>query len=525
MYEEGNRQMKLLKFLMVFLLSLMLVGCEADDGLLNNGLLGSLTTNSSSGIDLNSIPKYNGEEFVAINNNVPNFDDKDKTTTSFETYSPLDNLGRCGEAYANIGRDLMPTQKRGDISSVKPSGWINKKYDTSLVDGGYIYNRCHLIGHQLAGEDANKENLITGTRYFNVDGMLPFENMIADYVKETNNHVLYRVTPIYDGNDLVAKGVQMEAYSVEDDGEGVMFNVFVYNVQPGIEIDYATGESWLSSEERPVQTTNKNNQNTNYNKYNSNKNNSSNKNDYSQSSNSYNQNKNSNGYNQNSNNYNQSNKDYSSNTGTNQTSGVIRGNSKSKIYHCPGQANYDDMSDSANLVEFASEQDAINALPVSAHQLILSKLLVAFILDIISSLVILLSIGIIAAFCLDMKDILLATSYFGQILKEIGAFYLFIPSTILSMIAGILFYYLCISIGNLFNTNKVLMGFVAFFAIQAILFFIGFFFGLGAALTGDATYTAINNSSYIISLVQSLILIAASYFGTYYIMTKRLNLD
>lgn len=160
-----------------------------------------------------------------------------------------------------------------------------------------------------------------------------------------------------------------------------------------------------------------------------------------------------------------------------------------------------------------------------SHQLILSKLLVAFILDIISSLVILLSIGIIAAFCLDMKDILLATSYFGQILKEIGAFYLFIPSTILSMIAGILFYYLCISIGNLFNTNKVLMGFVAFFAIQAILFFIGFFFGLGAALTGDATYTAINNSSYIISLVQSLILIAASYFGTYYIMTKRLNLD
>ena len=255
----------------------------------------------------------------------------------------------------------MPTQKRGDISSVKPSGWINKKYDTSLVDGGYIYNRCHLIGHQLAGEDANKENLITGTRYFNVDGMLPFENMIADYVKETNNHVLYRVTPIYDGDDLVAKGVQMEAYSVEDDGEGVMFNVFVYNVQPGIEIDYATGESWLSSEERPVQTTNKNNQNTNYNKYNSNKNNSSNKNDYSQSSNSYNQNKNSNSYNQNSNNYNQSNKDYSSNTGTNQTSGVIRGNSKSKIYHCPGQANYDDMSDSANLVEFASEQDAINA--------------------------------------------------------------------------------------------------------------------------------------------------------------------
>ena len=171
---------------------------------------------------------------------------------------------------------------------------------------------------------------------------------------------------------------------------------------------------------------------------------------------------------------------------------------------------------------FGREGYLTNTLPVSAHQLILSKLLVAFILDIISSLVILLSIGIIAAFCLDMKDILLATSYFGQILK---ALYLFIPTTILGTIGSILFYYLCISIGNLFNNNKVLMGFVAYFAIQAILFFIGFFFGIGAALTGDATNTAINNSSYIFSLVQSLILIGASYFGTYYIMTKRLNLD
>ena len=312
--------MKLLKFLMVFLLSLMLVGCEADDGLLNNGLLGSLTTNSSSSIDLNSIPKYNGEEFVAINNNVPNFDDKDKTTTSFETYSPLDSLGRCGEAYANIGRDLMPTQKRGDISSVKPSGWINKKYDTSLVDGGYIYNRCHLIGHQLAGEDANKENLITGTRYFNVDGMLPFENMIADYVKETNNHVLYRVTPIYDGDDLVAKGVQMEAYSVEDDGEGVLFNVFVYNVQPGITIDYATGNSELSKDGK------------------------TNSNQTSQQESKDNPNQNT-----------------QNNQSSSNTKVEIRGNSKSKIYHCPGQANYDDMKDSANLVVFNSEQDAINA--------------------------------------------------------------------------------------------------------------------------------------------------------------------
>ena len=244
----------------------------------------------------------------------------------------------------------MPTQKRGDISSVKPSGWLNKKYDTSLVDGGYIYNRCHLIGHQLAGEDANERNLITGTRYFNVDGMLPFENMIADYVKETNNHVLFRVTPVYDGDNLVAKGVQMEAYSVEDDGEGVMFNVFVYNVQPGIEIDYATGESWLSGEERPAN--NKSNSNKNYNKSNSNKvNNNQSSNNYSNSNNYSQNNKNNSNKNNNSNNSNSS----------QQSKGVIRGNSKSKIYHCPGQANYDDMKDSDHLVIFSSEQDAINA--------------------------------------------------------------------------------------------------------------------------------------------------------------------
>jgi len=366
--EEGNRQMKLLRFLMVFLLSLMLVGCEADDTSLNNSLLGavkgSTTTTDSS---VNNIPEYSGEDFVALNNNVPNFDEKDKTTTSFETYSPLDSLGRCGEAYANIGRDLMPTQKRGDISSVKPSGWLNKKYDTSLVDGGYIYNRCHLIGHQLAGEDANERNLITGTRYFNVDGMLPFENMIADYVKETNNHVLFRVTPVYDGDNLVAKGVQMEAYSVEDDGEGVMFNVFVYNVQPGIEIDYATGESWLSGEERPAQTTNnKNNSNSNKSNNVDNKQstNSSQNNSVNNSNNSTSNNKNTNTSTNSNANASTSNKNnnISNNSNSNQqASGVIRGNSKSKIYHCPGQANYDDMKDSANLVVFNSEQDAINA--------------------------------------------------------------------------------------------------------------------------------------------------------------------
>ena len=327
--------MKLLRFLMVFLLSLMLVGCEADDTSLNNSLLGavkgSTTTTDSS---VNNIPEYSGEDFVALNNNVPNFDEKDKTTTSFETYSPLDSLGRCGEAYANIGRDLMPTQKRGDISSVKPSGWLNKKYDTSLVDGGYIYNRCHLIGHQLAGEDANERNLITGTRYFNVDGMLPFENMIADYVKETNNHVLFRVTPVYDGDNLVAKGVQMEAYSVEDDGEGIEFNVFIYNVQPGITIDYATGDSSLNSEEIKKNTNSSNSININ------NSNTSNNNNKDNTSSNSSNSNNNSNSSNSKS---------------------VIRGNSKSKIYHCPGQSNYETMADSEYLVNFNSEADAIAA--------------------------------------------------------------------------------------------------------------------------------------------------------------------
>ena len=165
----------------------------------------------------------------------------DLQSASFEEYSDLDNLGRCGTAFANIGRDLMPTEKRGSIGSVKPSGWKTVKYDN--VDGKYLYNRCHLIGYQLTAENANEKNLITGTRYMNVEGMLPFENLVADYIKETNNHVLYRVTPIYDGKNLVASGVQMEAESVEDEGEGVKFNVYVYNNQPGIVIDYATGDS------------------------------------------------------------------------------------------------------------------------------------------------------------------------------------------------------------------------------------------------------------------------------------------
>lgn len=191
--------------------------------------------------DLSSIPAFSSKAYIVINNNTPYFTSSDNTTTSFESYSTLDSLGRCGVAYACIGKDLMPTEERGSIGSVKPSGWQTIKYDN--VDGKYLYNRCHLIGFQLSGENANTKNLITGTRYINVDGMLPFENMVADYVKETNNHVLYRVTPIFKDNNLVASGVLMEAKSVEDNGEGILFCVFCYNNQPGITIDYATGES------------------------------------------------------------------------------------------------------------------------------------------------------------------------------------------------------------------------------------------------------------------------------------------
>ena len=217
-----------------------------QNGDINTESLNSSINNSSSieAVSLENIPKYSDSPYVAIHNNQPAFTQADYTEKSFETYSELDALGRCGVAYANVGVDIMPTEDRGDISRVKPSGWQTAKYD--IVDGKYLYNRCHLIGFQLTGENANKGNLITGTRYMNVQGMLPFENMIADYVKETENHVLYRVTPIYEGDNLVASGVQMEAWSVEDNGEGICFNVFVYNVQPGITIDYATGTSSLA---------------------------------------------------------------------------------------------------------------------------------------------------------------------------------------------------------------------------------------------------------------------------------------
>lgn len=195
---------------------------------------------------LAEVPAYSGAPYVEINDNQPEFEDYELTTVAYEEYSELDNLGRCGEAKACVGEETMPTEERKSISEVKPTGWVNEKYDS--VDGEYLYNRCHLIGFQLTGENANEENLITGTRYMNTEGMLPFENLVADYIHETDNHVLYRVTPIFEGDDLVASGVQMEAESVEDNGAGVCFNVYVYNVQPQITINYATGENWESTD-------------------------------------------------------------------------------------------------------------------------------------------------------------------------------------------------------------------------------------------------------------------------------------
>lgn len=200
---------------------------------------------SVNSVDLNQIPDFDGETtFVAINNNVPTFSDEDKAKArsgSFEYYSELDSLGRVGVAYANLSKETMPQkgEKRGAIGRVKPSGWQSLKFES--VDGKYLYNRSHLIGWQLSAENDNEKNLATGTRFFNVDGMLPFENLVADYIKNTGNHVLYRVTPIFEGDELVMRGLQMEAYSVEDDGAGVSYNVFVYNAQPGIYIDYLTG--------------------------------------------------------------------------------------------------------------------------------------------------------------------------------------------------------------------------------------------------------------------------------------------
>lgn len=196
--------------------------------------------------DFSSVESYSGDAYTIVNNNIPFFTEEEMTSVSYETYGDLDELGRCTVCTASIGQDLMPTEQRGNISSVKPTGWQKAEYD--FVDGKYLYNRCHLIGYQLTAENANPNNLITGTRYLNIEGMLPFENMVADYIKETDNHVMYRVTPVFEGDNLVASGVLMEGKSVEDAGEGILFCVFAYNVQPGVVIDYATGDNSLAND-------------------------------------------------------------------------------------------------------------------------------------------------------------------------------------------------------------------------------------------------------------------------------------
>ena len=237
--KSNKKNIKQLIYLSLVLICVIIAYFSPLDNV-ENTLNNTIINENIKYYNINDIPDYNGKIYVTINNDIPYFEKEDYTTESFERYSKQDELKRCGVAYANICKEIMPKEEREDISEIYPTGWIQEKYD-----GEYLYNRCHLIGHQLAGENANKFNLITGTRYFNVSGMLPFENRVANYIDNNpNNHVLYRVTPIFEGDNLVAKGVQMEAYSVEDNGMGVCFNVFIYNVQPGINIDYATGKSW-----------------------------------------------------------------------------------------------------------------------------------------------------------------------------------------------------------------------------------------------------------------------------------------
>ena len=229
---KANKLPKWVKIALYLIIAIVIVKGELIDvGILPGG----------NDRDYSAVEEYADKPYVEMNSNKPEFDEL--STKVFEEYSELDGLGRCGVAYACVGLEIMPTEERGAIGQVKPTGWHTIKYD--IVDGKYLYNRCHLLGYQLTGENANTKNLITGTRYLNVEGMLPFENMVAEYVEVTGNHVMYRVTPHFEGTNLLASGVQMEAYSVEDDGEGVCFNVYVYNAQPGIEIDYATGDSRL----------------------------------------------------------------------------------------------------------------------------------------------------------------------------------------------------------------------------------------------------------------------------------------
>lgn len=237
-----KKSKKIIK-LIVLLFAMVIVYFQVDIRLFIDNFFASDNANLYISYD---IPDYTGNMSIVINNNEPMFDEKLKNTNSFESYSRLDNLNRCGVAIANIGIDLMPTEKRESIGMIKPSGWHTIKYD--IINDKYLYNRCHLIGYQLTGENANEKNLITCTRQMNTIGMLEYENMVANYIKDTKNHVLYRATPIFEDNNLIAKGIVLEALSIEDNGKGIKFNVFIYNVQDGIEIDYLTGESRLSEE-------------------------------------------------------------------------------------------------------------------------------------------------------------------------------------------------------------------------------------------------------------------------------------
>ena len=231
MHKFINKRLTLL--IAVLTVAFLLAGC---------GMSADYTSVQS--FSLEDIPESSDTGYVFINDNEPEFTEEEYTTDAFEAYSPLDYLGRCGPAYACLGRELMPTEERESISHIYPSGWQSVQYD--IVDGGSLYNRSHLIGFQMSGENDNEENLVTGTRYMNAHVMLPFENLVADYIRDTGNHVLYRVTPVFEGSNLVASGLQMEALSMEDGGEDICFNVYVYNVQPGIEIDYSTGDNWLA---------------------------------------------------------------------------------------------------------------------------------------------------------------------------------------------------------------------------------------------------------------------------------------
>lgn len=250
-HKKRYRKIQMSVYLLIGFMIFLLWKIEAgQQNSLEPEISGAGTTEpgQSEIFDMADIPEYAGEPYVIIGDNVPDFSDVQEyeaagTSVVFEQYSELDTLGRCGLANALLGQELMPAEERGEIGSVKPTGWHTVKYD--CIEDRYLYNRCHLIGYQLSGENANEKNLITGTRYMNIEGMLPFENKVAGYIRRTGNHVRYRVTPIFQGNHLLASGVRMEAYSVEDAGSGICFDVFVYNVQPGIGIDYATGDSFM----------------------------------------------------------------------------------------------------------------------------------------------------------------------------------------------------------------------------------------------------------------------------------------